>query len=241
MKPVHRIFLRAGGWLTILFVWLGLIIATSGAATLDDSKRLSREGEGTTALITDRVSEYVQTAQKGSSASQGHTDYYLLYEMATHQGPMSFKSKVNRAFYETVALGHLVSLRYLPQSPDVHQFYEGQLSRSGGATVVVGSAFTILGLLFALPFGLKASRGVRLLQHGKTVEATVVAIRRIGFASQLRFGFKHPDGSVVAYYSFWRFERAHKGIKIRGLIEVRYDPLKKRNAFWQGDIGRPGR
>ncbi len=236
MKPIYLIFLRAGGWIAILFVWLGLIIVASGILELQNASRLAAEGEATTARITKKSAH----SSGGTSArdNASGTSYFVEYELDTPEGPLAATAKVDRGYYNAVREGGEVSLRYLARSPEVHELYEGALYRSGQSTTVVGAAFTGLGLLITLGFGLIARRGARLLKGGARVQATVLKKSRIVFLTRLRFGFKLPNGSVEAGKSFWRFERAHRGIKARDLVEVKYDSTQPRSSFWQGDLTR---
>lgn len=236
MKPIHRIFLRAGGLRGILVVWLGLIILFTGIITMQNAARLEREGETTTALIIAKTSQYVEPSKSGSSG--GYTEFFLEYDLATHNGPLRFKTEVSRAYYGSVGNGQRVHLQYLPISPGIHQLYQAQLSRTGQATVVGGTAFTVLGLLISLWFGFKARLAMRILAEGEDVQATIVAVKRIVLISRLRFGFEKPGGGVTAQYSFWRFEWRHEGLEVRDNIEVKFDPNDSRDAFWLGDLER---
>ncbi len=237
MKPIYGIFLRAGGWIAILFVWLGLIITASGILTLQNAAQLAVEGAETTAQITKRSAHSGGKTTMRDNGPTG-TDYFVEYLLNTPNGPLAGKAKVNRAYYYSVSEGGMVSLRYLPQTPEIHELYPDFLKRSGQATTVVGAAFTGLGILITLGFGFIARRGARVLQSGASVQATVLAKTRRVLVTRLRFGFKLPDGRVETGKSFWRFERAHRGIKPRDLVEVKYDSAAPRTSFWQGDLTR---
>ena len=237
MNPIYGIFLRAGGWIAILFVWLGLIIAASGILTLQNAKRLAVKGVETTAEITKKSAHSGGKSTIRDTSPSG-TDYFVEYVLDTPLGPLAGKAKVSRAYYYSVTEGSMVSLRYVPQSPEIHELYPDFLKRSGQATTVVGTAFTGLGLLITLGFGFVARRGARVLQSGVSVQATVLKKTRMVLVTRLKFGFKLPNGSVKTGKSFWRFEWAHRGIKARDLIAVKYDSSDPRTSFWQGDLTR---
>ena len=237
MKPIYLIFLRAGGWIAVLFVWLGLIIAASGVLTLQNAARLAEDGEITSAQITKKTAqELSSTAAQDTNNSS--IDYFVEYMLATPNGPLAGQAKVNREYYYSVSMGAVVSLRYLAESPDVHELYDGDLKRSGQATSVVGVGFTGLGLLITLGFGLIARQGARLLTSGAKVQATVLKKSSFVLITRLKFGFKLPDGRTETGKSFWRFGRVHDGIKARDLIEVRYDRAQTRTSFWVDDLTR---
>ena len=237
MKPIYLIFLRAGGWIAVLFVWLGLIIAASGILTLQNAARLAEDGVSTTAQITKTSAQNAPRTTIQDTNPSG-TDYFVEYVLATPDGPLAGKAKVNREYFFSVAEGGMVSLRYLPHSPDIHELYEGALYRSGQATSVVGAGFSGLGLLITLGFGIIARQGARLLQSGAKVQATVFKKSNFVLITRLKFGFKLPNGHTETGKSFWRFGRVHDGIKPRDLIEVRYESAQSRTSFWVDDLTR---
>lgn len=229
MKPIYRIFWRSGGWIAILFVWLGLIIAASGVLTLQNATHLAANGVTTTAQITNKTAQ--DTTEEAS-----RIDYFVEYTLATPNGTFAGQAKVNREYYFSVSEGEVVSLRYLAETPEVHELYDGDLKRSGQATSVVGAGFTGLGLLITLGFGLIARQGAGLLASGAKVQATVHAKSSFVLISRLKFDFKLPDGRTETGKSFWRFARAHKGIMPRDLIEVRYNNAQTSTSFWFDDL-----
>ncbi len=237
MKPIYLIFIRAGGWIAVLFVWLGLIIAASGVLTLQNAKQLAKDGVATTAQITKTsAQETPRTTMRDTNPSG--TDYFVEYVLTTPDGPLAGNAKVSREYFHSVREGGVVSLRFLPQSPEIHELYEGALYRSGQATSVVGAGFTGLGLLITLGFGVIARQGVRLLQSGVSVQATVFKKSSFVLITRLKFGFKQPNGRTETGKSFWRFGRVHDGIKARDLIEVLYDSAQSRTSFWLDDLTR---
>ncbi|NOR62526.1 MAG: hypothetical protein GQ535_08545 [Rhodobacteraceae bacterium] len=238
MKPIYLIFIRAGGWIAVLFVWLGLIIAASGVLALQNAKRLAADGVATTAQITKKSAQELSRRTTQGIKRPSGTDYFVEYVLATPDGPLAGNAKVNRNYFFAVREGGTVALRYLPQSPEIHELYEGALHRSGQATSVVGAGFTGLGLLITLGFGLIARQGARLLGSGVSVQATVFKKSNFVLITRLRFGFKLPNGRTETGKSFWRFGRVHDGIKPRDLIEVRYDSAQSRTSFWLDDLTR---
>ncbi len=237
MNPLYPIFLRAGGWIAILVVWLGFMILASGISGLRDAALLASQGEATTARIFSKSVLAGAPAGKSDSLGGG-TDFYLEYRLDTPEGPLDGKAKVERRYFDSVTEGETVPVRYLSLLPEIHELYAGQFSRAAQATTVVGGAFTTLGLLLALGFGLVARRGAMLLARGEPAEATVLAKTRRLFLSRLRYGFRRPDGRVQTGKSFWRFWRAHRGIKPRDLVDIRFNSDDPRVSFWQGDLGR---
>ena len=235
MRPVYAIFLRAGGWVSVLFVWLGFILLASGISAQIGAAKLADAWETSTATIL-KKSAYEGGGGIRRDSFVESTKFYIDYVIETKDGPLRNAYAVPRSYYISINEGDVVPARYFAPSPDINELYEGQAAKAGMGNTAVGVAFSVLGLLIALGFGFTARKGAQLLRQGETVQATVLQVQGLAMFSRIRYGFKAPNGVVYARKSFWRLKRAHKGILRRALIEVKYDSKQPGYSFWLGDL-----
>ncbi len=234
MRPFYGIFLRMGGWVSVFLVWAGFIIAGIGITEQINAAKIAEAWETTSAVITKKTMSIGQGSSKDSFG--GTTRYYVEYEFTLKGTVYSNSYPVYLGFYNSVSEGDVRPARYYAASPEVNELFEGQLARSSLGNTVVGSALSLLGLLIALGFGFSTRKALQVLRSGTRVQATVLDTYGLAMFGRIRFGFKAPNGAIITRKTFWRLKRAHRGLKRRDLIEVKYDPAQPAYAYWQSDL-----
>jgi hypothetical protein len=105
--PFYLLFMAAFGG---LFVVIGLVLLVGGWEQLSQASALRRRGQVTQGTLLDR---WIQTD------SDGDREYCVAYSFTPTGGPQVTRAEYNRAVYEALNPGDLVSVRYLPKRPDV--------------------------------------------------------------------------------------------------------------------------
>lgn len=105
--PFGLLFMSAFGG---LFVVIGLVLMRGGWQQLEQASALHRRGQVTQGRLLDR---WIETD------SDGDREYCVAYCFRPTGRPQVIRAEYNRAAYEALNPGDMVSVRYLPNRPDV--------------------------------------------------------------------------------------------------------------------------
>ncbi|MDJ0822090.1 MAG: DUF3592 domain-containing protein [Paracoccaceae bacterium] len=230
--PLWRLFLRMGGWISLIFLAPLLVLTFISAETLSIANRFDTEGRETTALLADKY-------YRESRDSDGDVTitYYLVLDFETRRGEtMEVHRTVGKSDYNRLVQGDSMPIWYLESEPDRTEITRGQY-RSGSA---IAQYFALgIGLIFLTAFwytGRNAVAAVRARRYGARESATVTGIKptsiTVGNERLYRLHWREASGRVGQSMVFRPSVLA--GFASGDTITV-YQGIKR--AWWEGDVG----
>ena len=231
------LFLRLGGWASLIAA-VGLLILTAfSAGNLYSAGALDKDGEVALATVADKRFE-VTTDSDGDD----ETVYYVTFKFAAQaRGEVTVESEVDWAYYDGVAVQDLREVRYLRSDPTLLEYEPGQFRRTGTLLRYIALGLGIVGLTLLWVFGKQANRAIRVRRDGEKRLATVTDIMDTRVEVN-----GNPQGRLV-----WREADTQTGQSLmRDMygLETLYrigDEIVVfrlgKHAFWEGDVGPPKR
>jgi hypothetical protein len=116
-RSLISLFLRDKGWFCLLFILVGVGLGYVSKIGIEQDSQLSSKGIETTGEVTHKQS----SSRKGNSRS-----YSVSYYFSTPQDPYTNGNQsVSLEYYDSIAEGERVPVRYLPSDPKVSEIEFG--------------------------------------------------------------------------------------------------------------------
>ncbi|SEO70723.1 Protein of unknown function [Salinihabitans flavidus] len=235
--PIWRLFLRMGGWFTLIFAAVAVILTLIGSRESTLAKRFETEGRTATATVMER-----STTTSRDSDGNRSTTYYLSLRFETRENRvMNVRRSVKRGIYSSVAEGDTLPVWYLPSDPDTVAMSENEKQASANLLQMLSLGFGALTLGMLWYSGHGAVAAVRARRFGRRETATVTGLKRtntqVNKKYRYRLTWRERNGRVGESLMYPR--EALEDIPEGSEIAV-YQGLKR--AWWTGDVGeRRGR
>jgi len=231
------LFLRLGGWASLVFGVVLVILTGFSASSLFLADRLDRDGALAMAAVANKR---IETGLD----SEGHAQNRFIVEFTFKihgGGGRTVETPVGEDYYDDVDVGSARRVRYLLADPGVIETDLGAYRRTGVILRNIGLGAGIAGLIALWIFGKRANRAIRTRRDGERRLAVVTGIRDVSVevngAPQGRLVWREPDGRTGE--SLMRAARDLRRLYGPGdeIVVFRLGA----DAFWEGDVGPPRR
>ncbi|GGB63422.1 hypothetical protein GCM10011316_39100 [Roseibium aquae] len=210
-------------------------ILRSGAAG-----EMERYGVRVAGVVVEKRTAQVRRTSGGVAGYD--TEWLLRYRYEVAGGASVEEERaVPRAFWETLAVGESVDLRYLPRDPRRHDLVDDEIASEAFAFFAGGGAFGAAGLALIAASAVAASRTARVLARGVERDAEVVAIEQLdsksASAGRWRVRYRYTDEAGVTHVraAFPTGGRA-KPPEVRARIRILVDPARPSDSRWVGEV-----
>ncbi|MCG6903385.1 MAG: hypothetical protein LJE68_11965 [Rhodobacter sp.] len=230
------LFLRLGGWISLIFGVVLVVLTLISATNLYLADRMDRDGAFAQAAVTGKRVE-IGTDSDGDETRT----YYVTFAYKTSAGGRTAEAIVDRAFYTAAAVDDEHLIRYLRDDPGRIEHEIGQYRRGGTVLRYIGLVTGLIGLAALWFYGQRANRAVKARRDGEKRYAVIQRIAETGVTVNDR-----PQGRLE-----WREEDGQLGKSLmRSMAELRklYEAGDRivvfrlgRDAYWEGDVGPPRR
>ena len=228
-----KLFVRCGGWVALIPLLIG-VASTLGSITLGQhAKQLADLGVPATAIVTaKRISK---SNPPSSSRQQPSTQYYISLTFTPQKGQkINAEHRVNLDFYNHNAIGQSFSIRYLPDNPEIHELYKGQLEGQSKATQIVGLAFAILGFGACIWFAKTALRALKARENVGIIIEAPVTLRSIWPPVFNKMHYQVGEGATTrTHKTFVRPIWAYRGLKRGSKTRV---AITSEGPYWANDL-----
>ncbi|MCA0954250.1 DUF3592 domain-containing protein [Mameliella alba] len=233
---IFRLFWRMGGWITLIFIALLLVLTLISHTTLNLANRFDQEGRETAADIVDKRRE-VTTDSDGDR----EVTYYFDLRFETHEGERVVVSRsVGSSLYHRHEIGERLPIWYLQSDPERTELNRGENRTTSIVTRWIALVFGLGALVAMWIPGRWAVAAVRARRYGARETAHVTGMKatnyRVNNKYRYRLTWKEASGrqGESLAYKEHQLEPYRPGQEI-----VVYQGIKR--AWWSGDIGeRPG-
>lgn len=227
------LFMRFNGWVAVVPLLLGAGIVYVGTVISEDAARLDAEGVDAMATVIGKR-EYERRSGTNSTTT---TYYNVRYHFPVGGGALHYGDRdVSRSFFETLAYGSEIPVRFLPADAEVHEIEGGAVGDNAIYATLVGACFLLLGVAALWLFVRQTLRAAAVRDHGERAEAIVETIDRQSGANTMRFRFTDRNGTEHQGKSIagrrWRVANIEPGTT----IPIRYDPNAPKRAFREADL-----
>jgi uncharacterized protein DUF3592 len=231
-------FWLAGG--LFLFVGLGLLYGGIQEATQERAYR--EEGQAVEALV---VSKSIHRASRDGNSS---TKYEITYRFTTTEGrTLEGIDAVTVDEWERLEPGSAFRITYLPGTPETSRAEGAGGMASAYGMMGLGSLLALVGGFFLVSSLRRLLKERRLLRHGMTAQAAVVAIEPSDFAVNrvrqwnVRYRYQdHLGQRQEGTSSPLPPDQAH-AVRVGDTVEVRFDSERPGESVWVRSTseGRP--
>ncbi|MEZ5667248.1 MAG: DUF3592 domain-containing protein [Alphaproteobacteria bacterium] len=229
------LFMRYRGWIAAIPLALGIGIVFVSLTIADDAARLDDEGVAAEATI---IGKREVERRTGTNSSNRRTDYELRYHFPVGGGALHYGTRdVSRDFFDGVAVGDTVPVRYLADDPDLNEIEPGAVNENALYAGIFGAVLLLGGALFAWLVARKASRAAAAIARGVQTDATVFAVVTASGANHLRFRYADAAGTEHEAMTMLSKRARLADIAEGQTIRVRYDPQHPKRVFWERDLG----
>jgi hypothetical protein len=226
-KSFTRHFFGIWGWLALgslavlaVFVTLAVI----GARNLD---RLANAGADTTAIVTDK---------RRSTDSDGGTDYLVRYRFKVAGETIEDRQDVSFLFYQTLAEGDEVPVRYWTADPTLSEIEPGDASAMAWIGKIGAAVTALSALIFGRLAWKRAAHATWMGRHGVRRQVTVTGHQttnvEINDVRQWQATWVEADGREGAT----RMANREKLPAEASQITILIDPEHRRDSIWEGDL-----
>ena len=169
---MFRMFLRKGGWLVVLPLFIIVVSALNYREASSYSARLQAHGVNGTATITDRFEE--RRAFVPGTSDDPSTSYVLRFRYSTGSilaGDFKVRiaeQRVSKAFFDRLGVGDTTPIRFLPDDDRVFEIEPGAMMAEGSNVGMIGLVIGVTCLPLFLIIWRNAARAVRLRDTGGT-------------------------------------------------------------------------
>ena len=170
---VFRMFLRKGGWLVILPLFIIAVGVVNYLESSSNAERLQTHGVEGTATITDRLEERRTLAPGRSSTSyilrfRYSSGSILAGNFKVHLG----EQRVSKALFDRLGVGDTTPIRVLPGDDRVFEIEPGATMAEGWNAAMIGLVIGVICLPLFLLIWRNAARAVRLGRIGVVTGAS---------------------------------------------------------------------
>ncbi len=236
-RPWFNLFLRMGGWASLIFGVVLVVVTLIATTQLFVADRLDRDGRFTQAVVMDK-----RFSVSVDSDGDESITYYATFRFKTSEaGGQEHERSVGGGFYYENEIGDDVTVRYVRGDPDTFEHEIGQYRRAGNVLRWVGLLFGIAGLYTLWRFGNQTNDAIRARRFGEKRMAEVTGIVdtnvKVNDHRQARLTWREEDGQVGQSLMRDRGELSNLYRAGDKVVVFRLDE----KAFWEGDVGPPAR
>lgn len=230
------LFLRLGGWVSLIFGVVLVVLTLFSASALYLADRMDRDGRFARAAVVDK-----RVVIGVDSDGDETRSYFVTFAYKTSDGGRTAEANVKRAFYDAAAPGDEQLIRYLRDDPGRIEHEIGQYRASGNVLRNIGLLMGVIGLAALWVFGQRANRAVKVRRDGEKRMAAVTGIRetnvKVNSRRQGRLMWREEDGRTgeSLMHDIGELSRLYKGGD--RIVVFRLG----RHAYWEGDVGPPQR
>ncbi|MCP3972715.1 MAG: hypothetical protein GY717_20820 [Rhodobacteraceae bacterium] len=230
------LFFRLGGWLSLIFGALLIVLTLISASQLFLADQLDRDGKFTRAVVGDK-----RMAVTYDSDADEERQYFVTFIYKSSEGGQTTETGVSGDFYDEAVRGDELVIRYLRSDPGQIEYEIGSYRKAGNVLRWIGLVLGLIGLLALWRYGKQANRAVKARRDGDKIHAEVTGIRELKLEvnnrSQARLQWREPDGRTG--------ESLMRGIEELSRLYQAGDRIVVfrlgDDAFWEGDVGPPWR
>lgn len=228
-RSAVSLFLRGQGWVCLLFILAGVGLGYSSTNGLDTVSQLSSSGIETTGEVTNKTESH----RKGSSRS-----YSVSYSFPTTGDPYTRGMQaVTREYYDSIAEGDQVPVRYLPSDPTVSETEFGSPVSHQQLALFIAAALILIGLGYGVFLFRRARCSIWLRERGELRQAEVnghdIENKDSDKAKRARALWRDASGKEGRSLLCALSELPPVG----ATITVFADPEGKMQGVWEGDVG----
>jgi len=239
---MFRLFMRMGGWLAVLPLFVIVAAAISSAGSTSSAARLQTEGVEASATITGKFEE--RRWRPGVRSSAVEPDHVLRFSYSSgsilrgdfHVG--TGEARVSEAFYQNHEKGDVTPLRHLPDDDSVFELEPGSVSGEATNTMLVGGIVVVVCLPLFILLWRNAARAAKIGERGLVAEGRVERIAPRGVVEVLEFSFNDSRGELRRGRTFPR-RRPHGFGEFQpgATLRILYDAEQPALAYWAEDLG----
>lgn len=234
--PLWRLFWRMGGWVTLIFLAIFLLMTLFSQLSLKLAERFDAEGRETAADLLDKY-ERVTTDSDGDR----ETTYYFVLRFETQTGKtVSVTDTVGSGTFYRTEVGDRVPVWYLESEPETIELSRGENRTASMVTRWIALVFGIAALVAMWFPGRWAVAAVRARRYGARETARITGTKRTGYQVNNRYRYRltwrEQSGRIGESLAY----KEHQLEPFRPGDEITvYQGIQR--AWWSGDVGeRPG-
>ncbi len=227
------------GWFSLFWAAGGLIAMIGGVFLLGatyfsvsnyaKAARFDANGVAATATATER-------RIRRDPDPEDSDDYYVTFAYDAAGEPVVIERKVTRSFYHSADQGTQHSIRYLPQSPRVMEYYVGEMRDKARGTQIFALVAGLLALIGLWYFGRRANSAILTRKYGYKTTARIsdfVERKRSGRRTGRGYMIFHTEDGLRGEsldHSIGTLRALGAGSEV--IVYVR-----KGTVWWEGDVG----
>lgn len=219
-----------------IFFLAGVGAVTNGILTLLSEWRYARGS----ALAEGRITG--KSIVEASATNRQSTKHVVTYRFITAQGePHEGRQGLRWDAWEAAKEGGRIAVRYLIDAPQINREANADDTVTGFVTLGLGPLLGGIGGGILLLLYHRRQRRARLLRHGLSAAATVVAVEDSGFRvnkvmqQRIRFRFQDHNGRDREGTSEPMPPEAANDWTVGDTCEVRYDAANPDDHLWTGE------
>jgi Protein of unknown function (DUF3592) len=228
---------RLGAWtiplIGIVFAVVGFVLVFSGIKELIDDRDYAAHG------MTAQGRVIGKTIERAGQNNNENTKYILSYRFTTAKGE-TLDGRLVRSVevWEAIKEGDTISVRYLPDRPEVNREANESAETDGLVMAGMGMVFAMVGSGIVIALSRRDLRRWRLRHKGTMVEGTVreivpSSLRLNGVRQQqLRYSFRDASGHEHEGTSGPLAPDAVSRLRVGDKGSVYYDPNKPDDNIW---------
>lgn len=188
------------GFMMLIFAVVGIGMAYAGVNEIITRLRLNQSGVEARAEIINL--DFTSSTNKGRTTYTYYITYAYFVRTDNPDQPAryTFRQKVSNDTYNSLSDGSKITVRYLPDSPEISRFVD-DTEDDGKLFALIGSLIAG-GTLVASSFSLRTRARNRRLEHegqfiaGKITETNGMSMKS-GYQVTLTYTFISPEGSSL--------------------------------------------
>lgn len=227
------LLMQYGGWVFALFLAIGLFVAGLSTLRFATDRWVLIYGQETTALVTDLAEETYRCGSRRRHHGRTCASHKVSVRFEADGRVYSSRHNVDETYWNALAEGDQVKLRYLEKNPSFNRLVAGQQSWSIGV---------LAGLLFAGIGGFGIARRLRLarrlihlrsagLRRQAKVTKQVKILLEINDRRLWKIEWLDEVGETGESRAQWQSQLPEVGAE----ITVYVDPEGKLAPAWEGD------
>ena len=170
VSPI-RVLRKTRLWVPALALVVALVVLAIGLGIWRNAHQLEAHGLPAEAVVLAR-----DIRERQDKEGRTRVSYSLSYRFQPAEGPQVQRRRdVSRRFFDSVAVGDVLTIRHLPQRPSVHELQIGDTRARAQEFLGVGIVALVLAVAMSLWLGLGAQPLLRALAGGRVRQARVTA------------------------------------------------------------------
>ena len=170
VSPI-RVVRKTRLWVPALALVVALVVLVVGVGMWRTAQQLETRGVAAEAVVLSR-----DIREREDDDGRTRISYSLTYRFQPAEGPpLQRRRDVSRAFFNSVAVGDVLTIRHLPERASVHELQIGETRARAQEVLGVGIIALVLAVAMALWLGMAAQPLLRALAGGRVRQARVTA------------------------------------------------------------------